>query len=53
MDLNHLYQRQQVALFMAERATSASSRAAHLGLAEGYAEMIASARTAPRKAVAQ
>jgi hypothetical protein len=28
MDLNHLYQRQQVALFMAERATSASSRGA-------------------------
>ena len=44
MDLNYLYQRHQVSLFMAENAACEQSRAAHLGLAKAYAAEIASAR---------
>ena len=40
MDLNYLYHRHQVSLFMAENAACASSRAAHSGLAAGYASRI-------------
>ena len=40
MDLNYLYHRHQVSLFMSENAACAPSRAAHLGLAEGYASRI-------------
>lgn len=53
MDLNYLYQRHQIALYMAARATSESSRQAHTGLAEGYAAMIAAAQNPPRSAIAQ
>ena len=44
MDLNYLYERRQVSLVMAERATCDEARAAHLALARGYAERIAQAR---------
>ncbi len=44
MDLNYLYQRHQVSLYMSEHAACAQSREAHRGLAEGYAEMIEDAR---------
>ena len=40
MDLNYLYHRHQVSLFMAENAACAPSRAAHSGLAAGYASRI-------------
>ena len=44
MDLNYLYRRHQVALFMADHAAGERARAAHRGLAEGYAERIAATR---------
>ncbi len=46
MDLNYLYQRRQVSLFMSEHATCKSSRAAHSGLAEAYASRIEAAKQA-------
>lgn len=44
MDLNYLYQRHQVSLFMAENAACEQSRRAHQALADGYAARIAGAR---------
>jgi hypothetical protein len=40
MDLNDLYYRHQVSLMMADSAACEASRAAHSGLAEGYASRI-------------
>jgi hypothetical protein len=44
VDLNYLYQRHQVALFMAENADSEEARRAHRELATGYAARIAGAK---------
>ena len=44
MDLNYLFQRHQVSLFMADSAASDSARRVHRELAEGYALKIAAAR---------
>ena len=44
MDLNYLYHRHQISLFMAENAASEQARAAHRGLAKAYAAQIASLR---------
>ena len=44
MDLNYLYHRHQVSLFMADRARCERSRRAHRGLADGYASRISEAR---------
>jgi hypothetical protein len=44
MDINDLYRRQQIAIYMAEHAGAAASRAVHLRLAEGYAAQIEAAR---------
>lgn len=44
MDLDYLLHRHRVSLIMAERAVCARARAAHLGLAKGYAAAIATAR---------
>lgn len=44
MDLNYLYARHQVSLFMAEHAACERSRAAHDGLAQAYAARIANER---------
>lgn len=41
MDLNYLYHRRQVSLFMAENARSDAARRVHLELAERYAGQIA------------
>ena len=41
MDLNYLFKREQISLVNAERAPSRSARAAHAGLARGYASAIA------------
>lgn len=41
MDLNYLFKREQISLVNAERARSRSARAAHAGLARGYARAIA------------
>lgn len=41
MDLNYLFKREQISLVNAERANSRSARAAHAGLARGYAGAIA------------
>jgi hypothetical protein len=41
MDLNYLYHRHQVALFMSDNAACDQSRAAHLGLVAAYASKIA------------
>jgi hypothetical protein len=43
MDLNYLYHRHQVALFMSENAACERSRDAHRGLARGYAGLISEA----------
>lgn len=50
MDLNYLYQRHQVSLFMSENAACGQAREAHKGLALGYAAQIADRVRAPRSA---
>ncbi len=50
MDLNYLYRRHQVSLFMSENAACEPSRAAHLGLTEGYASQIDAVKQALRPA---
>jgi hypothetical protein len=44
MDLNYLYQRHQVSLFMAEKAASEEARRTHREFAERYAASIAAAK---------
>jgi hypothetical protein len=44
MDLNYLYQRHQVSLFMSDNAACEQSRIAHAALAAAYAERIAEAK---------
>ena len=44
MDLNYLYHRHQVSLFMADNARSDAARGAHRELAEHYAAQIADAK---------
>lgn len=44
MDLNYLYQRHQVSLFMAENAACDEARRAHRELANSYAARIAGAK---------
>ena len=48
MDLNYLYQRQQVSRFRADNAACEDSRQAHLTMAAIYAERIAAAKTDDR-----
>lgn len=50
MDFNYYLYRHQVSLMRADAATTADARAAHMGLARGYAREIerARARRAPR-----
>lgn len=43
-DLNYLYQRHQISLYMSDNAACERSRSAHRGLSEAYASLIASAR---------
>lgn len=50
MDLNYLYQRQQVSRFMADNAANEHARRVHQELADGYAARIAGARC-PRPAL--
>jgi hypothetical protein len=47
VDLNYLYHRHQVALFMADNADSDQSRHAHRELADAYAARIAHTKTLP------
>ena len=47
MDLNYLYHRHQVSLFMADNADCEQSRRVHRELADGYASRIAQAKTLP------
>ena len=49
MDFNYLYHRHQVALFMSEHAACAPARAAHRGLASGYAARIAAGKRGRRQ----
>jgi Asp/Glu/hydantoin racemase len=54
VDLNDLYQRHQISLFMADHAACDEARRAHLGMAEGYAVLIDAAKRetrAPAQAV--
>jgi hypothetical protein len=44
VDLNYLYHRHQVSLFMAENAACEEARCAHRSLADGYAARIAEAK---------
>jgi hypothetical protein len=44
MDLNYLYQRHQVSLFMADNAGSEQARRIHRELAHGYASRIVDAK---------
>ena len=48
MDLNYLYKRHQVSLFMADNAASEPARQVHRELARGYASRIAAARNPMR-----
>jgi len=43
-DLNYLYQRHQISLYMADHAACERSRSAHRGLSDAYASLITSAR---------
>lgn len=45
MDLNYLYQRHQVSLFMSDNAVSEEARHVHRELASRYAVQIAAAKT--------
>jgi hypothetical protein len=45
MDLNYLYYRQQVEVFLADNAACLSSRVAHRDLAERYTKLIESRKT--------
>jgi hypothetical protein len=45
MDLNYLYHRRQISLFMADSAASAAARRDHLELAEIYAARIGRAKS--------
>ena len=40
VDLNYLYHRREVSLFMSRNAACGQARAVHLGMADGYAELI-------------
>ena len=51
MDLNYLYQRHQVSLFMSEHAACEEARRAHLEMASGYASMIDRAKLQSAAAV--
>ncbi len=44
MDLNYLYHRQQVSLFMADNAANAAARAVHRELSQLYASRMAAAK---------
>jgi hypothetical protein len=44
VDLNYLYHRHQVSLFMAANAASEAVRRIHCELADGYASRIAAAK---------
>lgn len=44
MDLNYLYQRHQISLFMSTNAACESSRRTHLKFTDAYAALIATAR---------
>jgi hypothetical protein len=46
MDVNDLYHRHQVSLFLSENAASVPSRAVHRGLTEGYASRIDAVKNA-------
>jgi hypothetical protein len=48
VDLNYLYQRHQVSLFMAENAASEQARRVHRELADGYAARIGEAKDSSR-----
>lgn len=52
-DLNYLYQRHQISLFMAENAVCERSRTAHRGLADAYGSLIASVRRGRSAVLAQ
>ena len=43
-DLNYLYKRHQISLYMAEHAACTRSRAAHRELTDAYAALIVTAR---------
>ena len=45
MDINYLFHRHQVSLFMADNAASPRARLVHRELAERYASRIADAKT--------
>jgi hypothetical protein len=45
LDLNYLYQRHQISLFMADNAASEEARQVHRELAYRYAARIADAKT--------
>ena len=49
MDLNHLYQRHQISLFMAENASDATVRQLHREFGQRYAARIADAKLRQRE----
>jgi len=49
VDLNYLYHRRGISLFMSQNAACERSRAAHLGLVGGYAARIAEAKRRLRR----
>jgi hypothetical protein len=53
VDLNYLYQRHQISVFMSENAACERSRNAHRGLMDAYASLITSARRGRLAVLAQ
>lgn len=52
-DLNYLYQRHQISLYLSEHAGSERARNAHRGLTDAYASLITSARRGRAVVLAQ
>lgn len=50
MNLDYLYQRHQISVFMADNASCEEARQAHRGLADGYAMRILEARLLANRA---
>jgi hypothetical protein len=48
LDLNYLYQRQQISQFHADNAACGNARRAHQDMADAYGALIATTKNSPR-----
>jgi hypothetical protein len=52
MDLNYLYKRHQISLYMSDHAACEAARSAHRGFTRAYAALISAERGDPLRAAA-